>query len=130
MAELNDQTLTAPSNMGYTVSQPTVIKRRILSGITVAANKWYLVMGSGPIGRDAAESQIAHDKAVSYLPARVFLYDLSGSQTLYRSNPIDSTADASSFVGDMAPAGLEQDYVDEVVLFRGPSAIPIRRIRK
>jgi type IV pilus assembly protein PilY1 len=111
LAEINDQ------YMGHTVSQPAVVKRRVINNGVVSANQWYLAMGSGPIGDNAANSQIAHDKAVSFRPARAFLYDLNGTQPLYRTTAINAVTDAKSFVGDMAPMDWNKDFTDEVIYF-------------
>lgn len=103
LAEISD------SNMGHTLSQPVVIKNRLGVG-----NQWYLVMGSGPIGTDATTWTIAHDKAVSYKAARIYLYNLNTLQMDY-NNALGG--ESNSFVGDMASQDWDTNNQDEVVYF-------------
>jgi len=95
--------------MGYSLSQPTVIKNR-----AGGANQWYLVIGSGPIGIDAGTDTIAHDKMVSYRPARIYLYDLNAKQLVYNNN---LGGENNSFVGDMSHMDWNADNEDEAVYF-------------
>ncbi len=108
-------------SMGYTFSQPTVVKMRIktnntFTGVSPAdttQNRWYLLMGSGPWGDNAVNKQIAHDDAVSYQTAKVYAYDLQNKTLLA---PFD-TGLTNSFVGDLVAQDWQNDYTDEVAYF-------------
>jgi len=120
LGELSQPTL------GFTVSKPTVVKRRVPNGTDYknpSANQWYLVMGSGPAGTDSASKQLAMINAVSNQQAGVFVYNLNTltwvdantTTTVVDSFPISGAA--NSFVGDMTTQDWNTDYSDEVVYF-------------
>jgi len=67
-------------NLGFTTSRPALafFREPQASGsyITPTRNEWYLVMGSGPTGRNQAARSEAVTQGVSDQTAKVFVYDL------------------------------------------------------
>ncbi|MBX2859000.1 MAG: hypothetical protein KTR17_10085 [Cellvibrionaceae bacterium] len=113
-------------NMGYTMSRPTVIKaRRPAAGsnnfaaIPSGGDQWFLVMGSGPFGADAAGRTDALQRAVSEQKAKVFFFDLQaknfvsfGTEQYLQVPDVDN-----GFTGDFITMDWDRDFVDDAVYF-------------
>ncbi len=108
------------SDLGFTTSMPTVVKKRVPTVNTdntedwesPASNEWFLVFGSGPHGSEALS------KGKSDQTSNVKMLNL---KTLGTTGSIAvttiSTGDALSSVGDLHTADWNRDLVDDVVYF-------------
>lgn len=110
--------------MGYTTSRPTLIKKRLPNSsdgsyTNPAANKWYLVFGSGPAGSNATNKATALSDAVSDQQARLYVFDLTTKSFVQNSGNdyFLVTGANNGFAGDLTAADWDRDFVDDVVYF-------------
>jgi type IV pilus assembly protein PilY1 len=111
-------------DMGYTMSEPTLIKMRAAdettgSYSTPSINEWQLVFGSGPAGTTATARDAALTSAVSDKTAKLFIYDLN-DKTL----SVKDLGEANSFVGGLYSTDWTRDYIDDAIYF-GTVAGPV-----
>lgn len=106
-------------DMGYTIAEPTLIKRRAANSVTgsysrgdLEVNDWYLVFGSGPAGATAAGREKALKSAVSEKTAKLFIYDL-----VDKSLSVKDLGEEKSFVGGIQTADWTRDYIDDAIYF-------------
>jgi len=101
-------------DLGYTTSYPGVVVMDPKD--TLSANKWYLVLGSGPMDLNAATSS---QESRIYM---IDLWELAQTQTLQdqsgNSPPVFyDKYDKNSFVSDIVSVDLDLDYRTDVVYF-------------
>lgn len=106
-------------DIGYTVAEPALIKRRSANALTgsyaksdLEFNDWYLVFGSGPAGSTAAGREKALSSAVSDKTAKLFVYDLVG-----KSLSVKDLGESNSFIGGIQSADWTRDYIDDAIYF-------------
>jgi type IV pilus assembly protein PilY1 len=106
-------------DMGYTIAEPALIKRRAANPTTgsyrkgdLQANDWYLVFGSGPAGSTAAGREKALTSAVSDKTAKLFVYDL-----VDKTLNVKDLGEEKSFVGGIQSVDWTRDYIDDAIYF-------------
>lgn len=106
-------------DMGYTIAEPTLIKRRAANATTgsyaktdLEFNDWYLVFGSGPAGSTAAGREKALSSAVSDKTAKLFIYDL-----VDKSLSVEDLGQTNSFIGGIQSVDWTRDYMDDAIYF-------------
>ncbi len=93
--------------IGATTSKPVLVK----SGNTSGAGEWYLAFGSGP-------SDIKGHYRDDNEPAKVFLYQLTeNAATLVSGFPKSVSGTNGGFVGDIAVADWDTNYIDDALYF-------------
>jgi Tfp pilus tip-associated adhesin PilY1 len=114
------------NDLGFTTSNPTVIAMDPQD--TVNANKWYLVLGSGPISSDATYTT-AVKNVTSNQEARIYLIDLKAlAQSHLLRNQAGSalpaagafatmTGDSNSYVSDLITVDFNLNYKADAVYF-------------
>jgi type IV pilus assembly protein PilY1 len=118
-------------DLGYTTSQPAVIKfRKSHDGDfeSPAQNDWYLVFGSGPTELNSATST---------QKASVFVYNLTTKSFVTDSSPLavtdGSDSENNSFTGSLTPVDWDGDYDDDAIYFGtigGTEAAPTGRLKR
>ncbi|MGH9896929.1 MAG: PilC/PilY family type IV pilus protein, partial [bacterium] len=96
------------ADLGLTTSVPTVIRANPgSSGKTDNTNaKWFMIVGSGPTGYGASSSQVS----------RMFAIELVNGPGVANLNVTTfSTANASSFMGDLISVDANLDYRVDVI---------------
>ncbi len=105
-------------NMGYTLADPEIIKRRSPDSngsyaSNLGVNDWFMVFGSGPQGPDAIK------EAISNVPAKLLYLDLKnaveGNPQLTTIN-VDAT-DRQSFIGGITAKDWSKNYHDDMIYF-------------
>lgn len=110
-------------NLGYATTRPTVIKRRMPDDdgdfTNPSYNQWFLVMGSGPYGSDAAARDLALTDAVSDQNAKIFVFNLKGKSFVEYGGQkyLDVPGASNAFVGDLTSADWDGDGIDDAVYF-------------
>ncbi len=106
-------------DMGYTIAEPSLIKRRSANATTgsyaksdLEFNDWYLVFGSGPAGATAAGREKALSSAVSDKTAKLFIYDL-----VDKSLSVEDLGENKSFIGGIQSVDWTRDYIDDAIYF-------------
>lgn len=106
-------------DMGYTIAEPTLVKRRSANAVTgsyaksdLEFNDWYLVFGSGPAGSTAAGREKALSSAVSDKTAKLFVYDL-----VDKSLSVKDLGENNSFVGGIQSVDWTRNYIDDAIYF-------------
>lgn len=92
--------------LGFTTSQPTLIKR--------GTNGWYLAFASGPYGNTNNSRSRALRSGESNQTAKLFLYDLTAREFVNGFAPLN-TGQANSYGGDLITADVDQDYNYDVI---------------
>ena len=111
-------------NLGFTTSQPELIKFRrpgtdsdgADDWSSPAKNEWYLAFGSGPGGSSSNAIRDALEEGKSGQNLQLFVYDLKNKTFVSGLDPL-VTSYSNSYAGDIAVADWDQDYHDDAVYF-------------
>lgn len=120
--------ITAPE-LGFTTSKPSLVKARAPSAsgswTSPTSNQWYLVFGSGPDVLNTAQSTRT---------SKLFAYRLNyGSRGFVSGFGPKDLGVANAFVGDIAAADWNFDFIDDGVYFgtvAGSTSAPTGKLQR